>query len=167
MAIRRCDGGAADTSLPSIRIRPVSRRSRPAISRSVVDLPQPEGPSSTTSDPASTSKLTASTARAVPQCLPTSWSEIACTHRSPKSPAPPAAGLQKTITGSLNSVVCQSRERTGESQGRIQGAGRRDPPGSRQHRSEEHTSALQSLMRHSYAILCLEKKKHVLKKYIC
>src|SRR3546814_4886486 len=27
------------------------------------------------------------------------------------------------------------------------------------HRSEEHTSALQSLMRNSYAVLCLKKKK--------
>src|SRR3546814_5692116 len=27
-------------------------------------------------------------------------------------------------------------------------------------RSEEHTSALQSLMRLSYAVLCLKKKKH-------
>src|SRR3546814_5338056 len=27
-------------------------------------------------------------------------------------------------------------------------------------RSEEHTSELQSLMRHSYAVFCLKKKKH-------
>src|SRR3546814_2007532 len=30
----------------------------------------------------------------------------------------------------------------------------------RQTRSEEHTSELQSLMRNSYAVLCLTKKKH-------
>src|SRR3546814_4775075 len=29
-----------------------------------------------------------------------------------------------------------------------------------QDRSEEHTSELQSLMRNSYAVLCLKKKKH-------
>src|SRR3546814_10084200 len=29
----------------------------------------------------------------------------------------------------------------------------------RAHRSEEHTSELQSLMRHSYAVFCLKKKK--------
>src|SRR3546814_2296415 len=29
------------------------------------------------------------------------------------------------------------------------------------HRSEEHTSELQSLMRISYAVFCLKKKKHV------
>src|SRR3546814_2943831 len=30
------------------------------------------------------------------------------------------------------------------------------------HRSEEHTSELQSLMRSSYAVFCLKKKTHVL-----
>src|SRR3546814_10695615 len=30
------------------------------------------------------------------------------------------------------------------------------------HRSEEHTSALQSLMRNSYAVFCLKKKIHYL-----
>src|SRR3546814_2297092 len=32
-------------------------------------------------------------------------------------------------------------------------------PGHRPHRSEEHTSELQSLMRISYAVFCLKKKK--------
>src|SRR3546814_15954073 len=31
----------------------------------------------------------------------------------------------------------------------------------RQHRSEEHTSELQSLMRISYAVFCLKKKKQI------
>src|SRR3546814_9877438 len=31
-------------------------------------------------------------------------------------------------------------------------------------RSEEHTSELQSLMRISYAVFCLKKKKHYIKK---
>src|SRR3546814_10226256 len=31
-------------------------------------------------------------------------------------------------------------------------------------RSEEHTSELQSLMRNSYAVFCLKKKKHAYKK---
>src|SRR3546814_4380964 len=30
----------------------------------------------------------------------------------------------------------------------------------RQHRSEEHTSELQSLMRSTYAVVCLKKKNH-------
>src|SRR3546814_3835177 len=32
------------------------------------------------------------------------------------------------------------------------------------HRSEEHTSELQSLMRHSYAVFCLKKKTLAIKK---
>src|SRR3546814_1252456 len=36
----------------------------------------------------------------------------------------------------------------------------RHPHRHRQPRSEEHTSALQSLMRTSYAVFCLNKKKH-------
>src|SRR3546814_1805881 len=36
----------------------------------------------------------------------------------------------------------------------------RSRPGARRHRSEEHTSELQSLMRISYAVFCLKKKKH-------
>src|SRR3546814_6413883 len=32
----------------------------------------------------------------------------------------------------------------------------------RAHRSEEHTSELQSLMRNSYAVFCLKKKKNTL-----
>src|SRR3546814_4516430 len=35
-----------------------------------------------------------------------------------------------------------------------------DRPGAIQHRSEEHTSELQSLMRISYAVFCLKKKKN-------
>src|SRR3546814_3115324 len=39
----------------------------------------------------------------------------------------------------------------------------RHPP---RHRSEEHTSELQSLMRISYAVFCLKKKKKVYKQTI-
>src|SRR3546814_5721943 len=38
-------------------------------------------------------------------------------------------------------------------------AGRKRSPTVRQGRSEEHTSELQSLMRISYAVFCLKKKK--------
>src|SRR3546814_5544174 len=37
--------------------------------------------------------------------------------------------------------------------------GRKAPPGMDNNRSEEHTSELQSLMRISYAVFCLKKKK--------
>src|SRR3546814_9691952 len=38
--------------------------------------------------------------------------------------------------------------------------------GTANHRSEEHTSELQSLMRNSYAVLCLTKKKTITHKPI-
>src|SRR3546814_7578406 len=40
-----------------------------------------------------------------------------------------------------------------------QGVGHRERHGRRVERSEEHTSELQSLMRISYAVFCLKKKK--------
>src|SRR3546814_15370317 len=40
------------------------------------------------------------------------------------------------------------------------GQRKRKAPCSRVQRSEEHTSELQSLMRISYAVFCLKKKKH-------
>ena len=54
------------TSLPPIRIWPSLAISSPAIMRSVVVLPQPDGPSSVTSLPASMLKLTLSTAVTAP-----------------------------------------------------------------------------------------------------
>src|SRR5258708_20091 len=48
-------------------ILPLLADSRPAIRRNVVDLPQPDGPSSATRWPAGAEKLTFSTAAAAPQ----------------------------------------------------------------------------------------------------
>src|SRR5258708_2145414 len=60
----------ADTVLPSMLIAPADGFSRPAMQRSVVVLPQPEGPSNTTISPAGTGKLTPSTAgRPAANCL--------------------------------------------------------------------------------------------------
>ena len=69
MAMRRCAGGSAVTSAPPMKMRPLETCSRPAIRRSVVDLPQPDGPSRTTSEAAAASKLTLSTAGVAPQAL--------------------------------------------------------------------------------------------------
>src|SRR3546814_4307764 len=45
---------------------------------------------------------------------------------------------------------------------------RPDPAGhGRTRRSEEHTSELQSLMRISYAVFCLKKKKKTMTKKLC
>src|SRR3546814_3421832 len=57
-----------------------------------------------------------------------------------------------TYVGSLGVVLP-------EQDGRING-------GNQQHRSEEHTSELQSLMRISYAVFCLKKKKKYTQLYI-
>src|SRR5436305_3971420 len=68
-------------------IVPLSGCSSPAISRKVVDLPHPDGPSSTSSEPSAASKLTPSTARAGPQLLTTSCSSIADIHYQPRPAA--------------------------------------------------------------------------------
>jgi hypothetical protein len=44
MAMSRSFGGTSLTTSPPIRISPPVMSSRPAIMRSVVDLPQPDGP---------------------------------------------------------------------------------------------------------------------------
>src|SRR3546814_3889267 len=44
---------------------------------------------------------------------------------------------------------------SGDLENEIPGRKAKDP------RSEEHTSELQSLMRNSYSVLCLKKKKHI------
>ena len=54
-------------------MRPPSGRSKPAIIRSSVVLPQPEGPSSVKNSPASMARLTSSTAVKSPKRRVTSW----------------------------------------------------------------------------------------------
>src|ERR1700737_671546 len=59
-----------DTTRPAILISPDVGCSSPATQRSVVVLPQPEGPSRTTISPAGTAKLTPSIAgRPIENCL--------------------------------------------------------------------------------------------------
>src|ERR1700733_14271436 len=59
-----------DTTRPAMPMSPEVGCSSPATQRSVVVLPQPEGPSSTTISPAGTAKLTPSTAgRPIANCL--------------------------------------------------------------------------------------------------
>ena len=59
-----------ETTLPAMLISPDVGCSSPATQRSVVVLPQPEGPSRTTISPAGTAKLTPSIAgRPIANCL--------------------------------------------------------------------------------------------------
>ncbi len=80
MPIPRSLGGTkmplaeSNTVVSPITMRPESGRSRPARQRSVVVLPQPEGPSSVNSRPRSTLKLTLSTART--SVLPEAWKTL-------------------------------------------------------------------------------------------
>ena len=47
----RARGGRSLTTVPPMRSRPTVMSSRPAIIRSSVDLPQPDGPTNTTNSP--------------------------------------------------------------------------------------------------------------------
>src|SRR3954451_4422032 len=66
--LRRC-AGICVTLSPATRMRPASGSSKPAIIRSVVVLPQPEGPRSAKNSPGSIFKSMPSTARVVPSKL--------------------------------------------------------------------------------------------------
>ena len=57
MAMPRFEDGTSLTISPSMAIVPADTSSRPQISRSNVDLPQPEGPTKTTNSPSATSRL--------------------------------------------------------------------------------------------------------------
>src|SRR3546814_3330678 len=92
------------------------------------------------------------------------WSSDVC---SSDLPAPPGRGgrgaagrhLPRDHRGPAAAVRRAVAALPGD--GRDQGpAERRAPRPAAQGRSEEHTSELQSLMRISYAVFCLKKKKH-------
>src|SRR5437773_3254332 len=67
----RLYGGVPAASVPPIRISPSSGCSKPAISRSDVVLPQPDGPSRERNSPCRTFRLTAFTAVSDPNRLVT------------------------------------------------------------------------------------------------
>ena len=64
IAMSRSFGGTSVTSRSPIRMLPSSTGSSPASIRSVVDFPQPEGPTSTRNSPSPISRSRASTAGA-------------------------------------------------------------------------------------------------------
>src|SRR3546814_6796194 len=61
--------------------------------------------------------------------------------------------------GADEEVECNHEKVSSERGRRIDGRDSLDGRGPRRGRSEEHTSELQSLMRISYAVFCLKKKK--------
>src|SRR3546814_2863185 len=65
-------------------------------------------------------------------------------------------------TGTRLSLLLHAKRHRQGDRGQRRGAPRtRWPHLSRHLRSEEHTSELQSLMRNSYAVFCLKKKKRI------
>src|ERR1700676_3729441 len=72
----RLAGGTSTTFFPSIRILPPVTSSSPAIKRSNVVLPQPEGPTKTTKEPSSMSRSAPLMIFTGPNDLRTPCSEI-------------------------------------------------------------------------------------------
>ena len=72
MAMSRSLGATSFISLPSMYSSPALISSRPAIIRRVVDLPQPEGPTSTMNSLSDTSRLKSWTAT-TPSLVTCSW----------------------------------------------------------------------------------------------
>src|SRR5690349_20749451 len=77
MAMSRLRGARSVTSRSPIQISPLETSSRPAIIRSSVDLPQPDGPTRTRNSPSPISSDTSSTAVTLPNVFVTCSSLIA------------------------------------------------------------------------------------------
>src|SRR3546814_2587435 len=121
--------------------------------RSSVVLPQPEGPSSTKNSPALMSRLTSSTAVTRPKRFETlriwmiGWRGLSVINDPKSVRVEPSRDTVMACTNDrhLDFARCERGERLHQCVSAI--------------RSEEHTSELQSLMRISYAVFCLKKKK--------
>src|SRR3546814_9170823 len=100
---------------------------------------------------------------------------LAFQKRLPYSPPLPIGGTARPVWAA---VAVRKRRKTGDENAQAQDEERRQktlqahrhrqgetrrrwqaPPAFQPQRSEEHTSELQSLMRTSYAVICLKKKK--------
>ena len=88
MATPRAAPVSPATSRPPISIVPAVGSSSPAIMRSMVDLPQPEGPRRTVRSPCSTEKETSATAVVASKLLVTERTFTLCT-ASPHRPGRP------------------------------------------------------------------------------
>src|SRR6476469_6274277 len=90
----RCAGARSLTIFPSMNSRPSLIDSSPAIIRSVVLFPHPDGPTSTTSSPSATSRSTACTATAPPSYTLRSPSSVSRAMLPPC--APPERGASRS-----------------------------------------------------------------------
>src|SRR3546814_3451819 len=100
-------------------------------------------------------------------------SPFASSSQSPSAPKPSAAAISQPFLSRAFAAAQSARRPTPIAfHAQIDGPSSRwktaikklIPPASASHRSEEHTSELQSLMRNPYAVFCLKKKKkdHIL-----
>src|SRR3546814_1498790 len=89
------------------------------------------------------------------------------TTRFRSSAKPPRASAPRASARALGGRTRQARQEKGETQVKLSTKGRYavmalcDLASHIERRSEEHTSELQSLMRISYAVFCLKKKKKI------
>src|SRR5215470_17916339 len=74
-------GGRSFTTRSPIEMVPEVTSSRPAMDRSAVDFPQPEGPTSTMNSPSFTSRLRSSSALTPPAKTLSTWSRTICAIR--------------------------------------------------------------------------------------
>src|SRR3546814_7537199 len=102
------------------------------------------------------------------------WSSDVCSSDLFDRHARPGRGAARPVVGSLRPGLERRHHQQRQQDAAIHRAGQRadrirfvgPQAGSGRSRSEEHTSELQSLMRISYAVFCLKKKKHTHKNNI-
>ena len=100
---RRCTGMWVTSSPPTV-MRPPSGSSKPAIMRSVVVLPQPDGPSSAKNSPGATVRSMRSTTRVLP-------SKLFSTRSRRTSAATRAVGTLTHRDGTCNSASATQKPR--------------------------------------------------------
>ena len=82
MAMPRCEGSASFTFAPSMNSSPEVMSSSPAMRRSSVDFPQPDGPTKTTKSPWAMSRSTSRITIMSPNAFPTFFSTTSATDAS-------------------------------------------------------------------------------------
>src|SRR5713226_248806 len=137
MAMSRSLGVLLFTTWPPMRSSPEVMSSRPAIMLSVVDLPQPDGPTRITNSPSAMSRLKSLTARE-----PSGKRLVTCSRIiSATGFSLPGLALDRARRQPCDDPALEEQHEDDDRDGDDHGGGR-DGPG--RDRSEEHTSELQS-----------------------
>src|SRR3546814_2081176 len=115
------------------------------------------------SDPSAAGAASGSAAVMARASASAPWSRMRFKAVSPVENRHPSGALCAADVAKVRGFPASTRSQREEvaRAAKIQALTRRfAPPSPAVRRSEEHTSALQSLMRISYAVFCLKKKKH-------